>query len=347
MKRRDFIVSVAATVAGASILSKSTPALAKRVQGKPVPIVVIHGGTSGMNLTEKEFDGRKKVMEASLLAAQAIITKGGSAEDAVIEAIKIMEDSPLFNAGKGAVFNASGVNELDASIMLGNGRRAGAVTGVTTVKNPILAAKLIMEKTKHTLVGGAGADDFAKKNGLTTVDQKYFYTDFRYKALQDAKKEQQILLDSEKTSSNVVPAEPYLGTVGAIALDKHGNLAAGTSTGGMTNKMAGRIGDSPIIGAGNYADRDVAVSCTGTGDIFIRVVAAHEVAALYEYGKLSITKAAENTIAQVKEMGGTGGIISIDKYGNPGYAWTRKDLGMYHGQVRIGEKPEVFFPVQL
>ena len=216
-----------------------------------------------------------------------------------------------------------------------------------TIKNPIEAARVVMEKTPHTLIAGEGADKLAKANGLEIVKQKYFYTEHRYKQLKEAQKSKEVLLDSDKAKAHLgLSTEPYLGTVGAIALDKNGNLAAGTSTGGTTNKMTGRIGDSPIIGAGNYANNDsVAVSCTGTGDIYIRVAAAHEVAALYKHKKLSIQKAAEETIKEVAELGGIGGIISIDKKGKVGYAWTKDKLGMYHGEARLGEEPKIFWPV--
>lgn len=311
------------------------------------PIIVIHGGTSGLGLTKEEFAKREKVMKESLKAGQSILEKGGSSVDAVIAAIKVMEDSPEFNAGKGAVFTSDGFNELDASLMDGKSLNAGAVAMARTIKNPIEAARVVMDKTPHTLIAGDGADKLAKNNGLEIVDQKYFYTDHRYKQLQDAKKSKEVLLDSDKAKAHLgISTEPYLGTVGAIALDKNGNLAAGTSTGGTTNKMTGRIGDSPIIGAGNYANNDsVAVSCTGTGDIYIRVAAAHEVASLYKYKKLSIEKAAQETIKEVATLGGTGGIISIDKNGKVGYAWTKDKLGMYHGEARVGEEPKVFWPL--
>ncbi len=286
-------------------------------------------------------------MEESLKAGQKILAGGGSAIDAVIAAIKIMEDSPIFNAGKGAVFTADGFNELDASIMDGATKRAGAVAMSRAIKNPIEGARLVMDKTKHTLIAGEGADKLARENGLEMVDQKYYFTQHRWEQLEEAKKKEELLLDSDKQRAHLgLYTEPYLGTVGAAALDSKGNLAAGTSTGGMTNKMTGRIGDSPIIGAGNYADNDsLALSCTGTGDIFIRVATGHEASALYKYKKLSATKAAEEAIKQVAALGGTGGIVSVDKNGNPGYAWTKDKLGMFHGEARVGQEPKVFFPV--
>ncbi|ABS44579.1 putative L-asparaginase [Campylobacter jejuni subsp. doylei 269.97] len=327
----------------ASLGCLNTALVAKDIK----PIIVIHGGTSGLGLSKEEFAKREVVMKQSLKAGQKILEQGGSATDAVIATIKVMEDSEEFNAGKGAVFTADGFNELDASLMEGKGKKAGAIAMARTIKNPIEAARVVMEKTPHTLIAGEGADKLAKENELEIVSQKYFYTPHRYKQLEDAKKSKEILLDSDKAKAHLGNyTEPYLGTVGAIALDKEGNLAAGTSTGGTTNKMTGRIGDSPIIGAGNYADNDsVAISCTGTGDIFIRSIAAYKVSALYKYKKLSVQKAAEQSIDEVAKLGGTGGIISIDKNGNVGYAWTKDKLGMYHGEARVGQEPRVFFPV--
>lgn len=314
---------------------------------KPMqPIIVIHGGTSGLELSEQEFAIREAVMKESLKAGQDILLKGGSAIDAVVAAIKVLEDHPEFNAGKGAVFTSDGLNELDASIMDGKTLNAGAIALARTIKNPIEAARIVMEKTPHTLIAGQGADELAKHYGLTIVDPKYFYTEKRYLQLQEAKKHNERLLDSDTTQAGS-RHEPYLGTVGAIALDKNGNLAAATSTGGMTNKMTGRIGDTAIIGAGNYAHNEtVAVSCTGIGDIYIRVAAAHEVSALYQYKNLSPTQAAAETMRQIIKLGGAGGIIVIDKNGTPGYAWSKDTLGMYHGQAQGDEEPKVFWPLK-
>lgn len=347
MKLSKILVSTIVVASSALILN------ADDVKKKDFsPVIVIHGGTSGMDLTKEEFEIRRAPMEKALLAGQKILEENGSAMDAVTAAIMVMEDDPHFNAGKGAVFTSDGFNELDASIMDGKTKKAGGVAMARHIKNPILGARLVMDKTWHTLVAGEGADKLAKKYGLEMVDQKYFYTDFRHDALIKAKEKEQILLDSEKAGdkkkiSMLMNERPYLGTVGAIALDKNGNLAAATSTGGMTNKMTGRIGDSPIIGSGTYADNDsVAVSCTGTGDIYMRVNAAHEVSAYYKYKDSNVQKAAEQTIDQIKHLGGTGGIISIDKNGKTGFAWTKKDLGMYHGEARLGEKPIVYWPLE-
>lgn len=321
-----------------------------------VPVIVIHGGTSGMGLTEEEFSKREVVMRKALKAGQKVLNDNGTAEDAVIAAIVVMEDSPIFNAGKGAVFNSKGENELDASIMDGDTKTAGAVAGAKHIKNPIKAAKLVKEKTWHTLISGDGADELAKKYGLDIVDNKYFFTEHRFNQLKEAQEkakdkafiDHEKIKDSKKTSGVHIgiTTEPYLGTVGALALDKHGNLAAGTSTGGLTNKMAGRIGDSPIIGAGTYADNDgLAVSCTGSGDIFIRAAAAHEADALYKYKHLTPTEATQAVANEVEKLGGTGGLISLDAKGVTGYGWTKDKLGMYHGEARGTKEPKIFFPV--
>ena len=304
------------------------------------PVIVIHGGTSGLELTKDEFKVREEPMKKALLAGQAVLEKGGSAMDAVTAAIMVLEDDPNFNAGKGAVFTADGFNELDASIMDGSTKKAGAVAMARHIKNPILGARVVMDKTWHTLVAGEGADKLAKENGLEMVDQKYFFTQFRYDALQRAKEKQKLMLDSEKTKKTSLNLyeRPYLGTVGAIALDKNGKLAAAPST--------GRIGDSPIIGSGTYADNDsVAVSCTGTGDIYMRVNAAHEVSALYKYKTSDVQKAAEEAVKEVAALGGSGGIISIDKSGKTGFAWTKDKLGMYYGEARLGARPVVYWPL--
>ena len=348
MKRRKFLQN-AAILAGGIALSQSISYGANK---KQKPVIVIHGGTSGLGLSKEEFSKRESVMLQSLKAGQEILAKGGEAMDAVIAAIKVMEDSPIFNAGKGAVFTSDGYNELDAALMHGGSRKAGAIAMGRHIKNPIEAARLVMEKTWHTLVAGEGADNLAKKYGLEMVEQKYYFTQERWDQLQEAKKNEQLLLDSDKAKAFLEKpflgeyTEPYLGTVGAVALDSKGNLVAGTSTGGLTNKMTGRIGDSPIIGAGTYADNDsLGLSCTGTGDIFMRVVSGHEASALYKYKKLSLQKAIEGTIEQVAKLGGSGGIVSIDKLGNTGFAWTKDKLGMFHGEARVGESAKVFFPV--
>lgn len=348
MKRRNFLKNLAIMTSASYLLGNTIQAKSQPTKNKP--IIVIHGGTSGLGLTQDEFSKRQKAMLESLQAGQKILANGGSAIDAVIAAIKVMEDNPLFNAGKGAVFTSDGFNELDAAIMDGNTKKAGAIAMSRAIKNPIEAARLVMDKTWHTLIAGEGADKLAKDNGLEMVNQKYYFTQERYDQLQEAKRKEKLMLDSDKHSFAPTHfgnyTEPYLGTVGAVAFDSKGNLAAGTSTGGLTNKMTGRIGDSPIIGAGTYANNDsLGLSCTGTGDIFMRVVSGHEAAALYKYKKLSLQKSIDEMIKEVARLGGEGGIVSIDRYGNPAYAWTKDKLGMFHGQARIGEDAKVFFPV--
>jgi beta-aspartyl-peptidase (threonine type) len=236
----------------------------------------------------------------------------------------VMEDSPLFNAGRGSVFSAEGVNEMDAAIMDGKNRKAGAVAGIRHVKNPILAARTVMDSTDHVLLIGEGAEVLCKAAGLDMVDSSYFFTPGRYDSFLKAKEK----------------AEKH-GTVGAVALDKNGNLAAGTSTGGMTYKKKGRVGDSPVIGAGTYADNNsCAISATGHGEFFIRYVVAYDVSAMMKYQGLSLQEAADKVILyKLKEAGGRGGIIAVDKYGNISMPFNT--AGMYRGYLTAEGKKEV------
>ena len=293
--------------------------IAMTPQAKPIAIVV-HGGAGRIDrdvLTPEHEQLYHVTLEQSLRAGHTILKQGGSALDAVEAAIVIMEDAPVFNAGRGAVFTAEGKNELDASIMDGRALQAGAVGGVTTVKNPIRAARAVMEKSPHVLFTNQGAEKFASDNGLEIVDPKYFFTERRWKQIQKWLKQQ------EATAKPQAIAEPdrhadYFGTVGCVALDAKGNIAAGTSTGGMTGKRFGRIGDSPIIGAGTYADnRTAGISCTGHGEYFIRHAVAHDISARIAYIKESLAKAATDVVHTVlKQAGGSGGIIGIDAQGN-------------------------------
>jgi len=268
---------------------------------------------------EKESAYRDKLTEA-LAAGFEILEKGGSSMDAVETTIRIMEDSPLFNAGKGAVFTNAGTNELDASIMDGSTLQAGAVAGVKTIKNPISAARKVMEETWHVMLAGDGADNFAKEQGLEIVNNDYFYTERRWKALQKAQ-------DAEKH-----------GTVGCVALDRNDNLAAGTSTGGLTNKRWGRIGDTPIVGAGNYANNQTCgVSGTGQGEYFIRGNMAFDVSALMNYSSLSVEQAARQVIDKLSGRGGRGGLIAMDKNGNIAMPFNTE--GMYRGYYLNGSEP--------
>ena len=312
--------------------------------------LVIHGGAGTIlkqNMTpEKEAEYKAK-LEQSLKAGYEVLNKGGTSIDAVIASIKIMEDSPLFNAGKGAVFTNDGRNELDASIMDGKTLMAGAVAGVTTIKNPIEAAHTVMTKSPHVLMVSKGAEQFAVQNGLAQVQPDYFKTDFRWQQLQKAKEKEQIVLDHDgaKEKLAAINAEPLMydykyGTVGAVALDKDGNLAAGTSTGGMTNKRYGRVGDSPIIGAGTYANNNsVAVSATGSGEKFIRTSTAFNISSQVRFQKLPLDVASQNALKEVAEINGSGGVIVVDKKGN--YAMEFNTAGMYRGTIAADGKPEV------
>jgi beta-aspartyl-peptidase (threonine type) len=295
----------------------------------PGPItLVIHGGAGTILRSEMSAEQEKEFTDkllASLDSGFAILEGGGKSLDAVIAAIKVMEDSPLFNAGKGAVFTHDGRNEMDASIMDGSDLMAGAVAGVTTIKNPILAAHAVMTKSKHVLMVGKGAEQFAEEEGLEIVSPSYFFDSARYQQLLRSK--------NPGKETGTLSRDRKFGTVGCVALDQHGNLAAGTSTGGMTNKKFGRVGDSPIIGAGTYANNvTCAVSGTGWGEYFIRLNVAHDVSALMEYGGLSLDQAADSVIMKkLPGMGGEGGLIALDRQGH--VAMTFCTEGMYRGYI--------------
>lgn len=309
--------------------------------------LVIHGGAGTITketiTPEQEKAYNEKLTEA-LQAGYKVLNSGGSSLEAVQASINVMEDSPLFNAGKGAVFTNEGRNELDASIMDGKTRKAGAVAGVTTIKNPINAAYAVMTKSPHVMMVSKGAEQFAAEQGIETVDPAYFRTEHRWQQLQKAKEKEQIILDHDGKNAALF-IDPMMndykyGTVGAVALDKEGNLAAGTSTGGMTNKRYGRVGDSPINGAGNYADNNtVAVSATGSGEMFIRSVAAYNIAAQVKYNQASLSDAAKNALDEVKAMDGSGGVIVLDKNGN--YAMEFNSKGMYRGTIANDGVPHV------
>lgn len=301
----------------------------------PQVVLGIHGGI-GVDKKDMtpDLDRRlRAVLTEALQVGHARLKAGGVSLDAVEAAIRVMEDSPLLNAGKGAVFTHEGRNELDASIMDGRTKKAGSVAGVTIVKNPISAARAVMEKSKHVLFTGRGAEIFATQQGLEIVDPSYFWTEERWNAIREIWKKEA----EAKARTSELPALPKkkseYGTVGAVALDAHGNLAAGTSTGGMTNKMAGRVGDSPIIGAGTYADNAAgAISCTGHGEFFIRYAVSHEIVAQVKYRKVSIKEAAEDVInRQLKEAGGEGASICLDPQGN--FATAYNSEGLYRGCI--------------
>ncbi len=307
-------------------------------------VLVVHGGagtiTKSTMTTEKEIAYRAKLSEA-LIAGYSEIHKGNTSVQAVAAAIVIMEDSPLFNAGKGAVFTHDGTNEMDASIMYGKDKSAGAIAGVHTIKNPIKAAIAVMQPSEHVMLSGVGAENFATEKGLEIVDRAYFKTEERWESLQKLLQNE----NSKKTSQNTV-AEAYevdqkFGTVGAVALDKHGFITAGTSTGGMTNKKWNRIGDAPIIGAGTYANSQVGISGTGWGEYFIRATAARTLAAKMEYQNKSIKIAAQETIDEIEKLGGDGGLIALDKDGN--IAMSFNTAGMYRGAIT--EDGEIFIEI--
>ena len=295
--------------------------------------LVIHGGAGTIlksNMSpEKEAEYISKLNEA-LLTGYKILESGGASLDAVVAVINIMEDSPLFNAGKGAVLTEKGVAELDASIMDGKTLKAGAVAGIKHVKNPITLARLVMDKSPHVMMMGDGAEEFAKENNMEMVDNNYFITPNRWRQYQKMKEAQ------EKKSK-----EEKHGTVGCVALDKNGNLAAGTSTGGMMMKKFGRVGDSPIIGAGTFADNNTcAVSGTGYGEYFIRLGIARDISDLMAYKNLTLNDAANEVIMKkLPLLGGDGGIIALDKNGNIAMPFNTE--GMYRGYLMNGEKPVI------
>ncbi len=289
------------------------------IKSKHEYVLVIHGGAGTIlkeNMTEEAEAAYLAKLTEALEVGESILKHDGTCLDAVTASIMVMENSPLFNAGKGAVFTAEGINEMDASIMEGSQLQAGAITGVHHIKNPILGARAVMEETQHVMLTGDGAEELAVSAGLEMVDSSYFFTESRWKNYLHA----------------IDKAEKF-GTVGAVALDRHGNLAAGTSTGGMTYKMKGRVGDSPIIGAGTYADNyTCAVSATGHGEYFIRNVVAYDISALMKYKNMRLQQAADEVIMhKLKEIGGDGGIVAVDKTGH--ISMTFNTAGMYRGYV--------------
>ncbi len=304
--------------------------------------LVVHGGSgiiTRRSLSPSLEAQYRAVLAAALAAGHHVLADGGSAMDAVVAAITVMEDDPLYNAGKGAAYTAEGLHELDAAVMCGASGQAGAVAGVKTVRNPIVAARGVMERTRHVLLVGEGAESFAAEMGLAPVEPAYFHTDHRWDQLQKARVAQRVLLDHDGAPRAEPVAEPWkaddkFGTVGAVALDRHGHLAAGTSTGGLTNKPRGRVGDSPIIGAGTWAeDATCAVSGTGTGEYFMRGVLAFDVAARMRYAGATLADAAAQTVqAVLTGRGGRGGLIGIDARGEVVMAFNTE--GMYRGVVR-------------
>ncbi len=308
--------------------------------------IVIHGGAGTIlkeNMTDSLEQAYRAKLEEAIRTGHEILANGGTALEAVQRTINVMENSPLFNAGKGAVFTNAGTNELDASIMDGETLNAGAVAGVTTIKNPINLAYEVMVNSEHVMLGGKGAEEFAKQQNIEIVDPQYFFTENRYNSLQRIRDKEKTELDHDGKTAFVDPfiKDSKFGTVGCAALDKNGNLAAGTSTGGMTNKRWGRIGDAPIIGAGTYANNATcAVSSTGWGEFFIRGMVAHDISALMEYKGLSLQEAAREVIQEkIPDLGGDGGIVAIDHEGN--VAMEFNTAGMYRAKMNKNGELEI------
>ena len=306
--------------------------------------IAIHGGAGTIAVgaadaasTQRYHDALREVAAS----AQALLLRGASAVDAVCHAVELLEDCPLFNAGHGAVFTHEATHELDAAVMDGARLQAGAVAGVGRIRRPIRAARAVMDDGAHVLLAGAGAEAFARAQGLEMVDPAYFSTEARRCQLMDALASHQVLLDHDRAGAAAPLAEGQkLGTVGAVALDQHGHLAAATSTGGMTNKRVGRIGDTPLIGAGTYADdRSAAVSCTGSGEMFIRAAAAYDVCARMRYAGQSLEEAAHAVVLQtLPAIDGRGGLIAVDRHGNLSLPFNTE--GMYRAFARGADAPQ-------
>ncbi|MEZ5032667.1 MAG: isoaspartyl peptidase/L-asparaginase [Saprospiraceae bacterium] len=299
--------------------------------------LAIHGGAGTIlrsAMSPEKETAYTQALQAALHAGEEVLRQGGVALDAVVAAVSSLEDCPLFNAGRGAVFNAVGGHEMDASIMEGSNRMAGAVAGIQGIRNPIRLAREVMEHTEHVLLIGDGAMAFADARGSERMPADYFHDDFRYAQWKEVQGTEAVQLDH-------TIKDRKFGTVGAVALDVHGHLAAGTSTGGMTNKKFGRVGDSPVIGAGTWAwDRTCAISCTGSGEYFLRGVVAYDVSCLMEYRGLSLEAACQEVIhKRLLEIQGDGGLIAIDRQGNIALPFNTE--GMYRACVRAGEAPFV------
>lgn len=314
------------------------PFIATAQDNLPIAIA-IHGGagtiTRASMTPEREAEYRS-ALERALKAGYAILQDHGSSLDAAEAAVRVMEDSPLFNAGKGAVFTSAGTNELDAAIMDGATLKAGAVAALKHVKNPVTLARMVMEKSRHVMMVGGGAEDFGRLHGIETVDPAYFRTDHRWKQLEQQQERERIRekkQEPEKTGFQHRDTDAYFGTVAAVALDRNGNLAAAISTGGTTNKRYGRVGDTPIIGAGIYADnRTAAVAATGTGEYFIRTAASHELVSLMAYKGINAQQAADTVIhGRITPIGGDGGIMALDRMGNVAMSFNTE--GMYRGYI--------------
>jgi beta-aspartyl-peptidase (threonine type) len=341
------VTLAAALSAAAGILSACAPTAAPAATPAPAGTgfgMVIHGGAGAIpraTMTDEMEAQYRAVLEQALRAGHEILDGGGSSLDAVEATIRVMEDSPIFNAGRGAVFTSEGKNELDAAIMDGRTLQAGAVAGITRVKNPISLARAVMEKSPHVMMIREGAEAFAREHGHEMVPETYFFTENRWNALRRALEEEGRPMPARPAGTpppqGGIPlhdddSDRKFGTVGAVALDRHGNLAAATSTGGMTNKRFGRVGDVPIIGAGTYASPGCAVSATGHGEFFIRNIVAYDICARMTYTGVSLERAAQQVVMErLVEQGGDGGIIAMDAAGN--HTMTFNSEGMYRGYV--------------
>ena len=317
---------------------------------RPGYVLVIHGGAGTIRkstMTPEKERAYRAALDSALARGQRILAAGGKALDAVEAAVRTLEDDPLFNAGKGAVFTNQGINELDAAVMDGATLAAGSVSGVRVIRNPVTAARAVMEQSEHVMLSGSGAEEFARLKKLELVDPSYFYTAERWKGLLEARKEDSLASLNQRSSSSGAGGQllrqpgnhdQKYGTVGAVALDRSGNLAAATSTGGMTNKKWGRVGDAPIIGSGTYANNaTVAISCTGWGEYFIRLRMAGTISDMMEFGHYTLGRAATEMIMErLVKLGGDGGLIAVDRDGNIALPFCTE--GMYRGFVREGEK---------
>jgi len=302
--------------------------------------LAIHGGAGTILKSKMTAELEKEYRDGLRIALDMgwrILTGGGTALDAVEQTVCELENFPLFNAGKGSVFTHDGKNEMDASIMDGATHKAGAVAFVKNVKNPVKLARLVMQETEHILLGGDGANEFAREMQIEIKPDEYFFTDFRYQQLLEARRSNQVQLDHSAGALELIKEESLnpksqIGTVGAAACDSMGNLAAATSTGGMSNKRFGRIGDTPIVGAGTYADNETcAVSCTGHGEFFMKTLAAYDVAARMKYKNISLIEAANEVVENLRTIGGEGGLIAVDCFGNVALPFNSD--GMYRGFV--------------
>lgn len=331
------------------VLAVLSMAAADKAAAEPKWALVLHGGAGGIDredLSQEQEQAYRKALSEAAEAGAKVLRRGGSALDAVEAAVELMEDDPLFNAGRGAVFTAEGKSELDASIMDGRTLKAGAVAGVTRTKNPIALAREVMERSDHVFLAGEGADAFSRERKLTQVDPAYFYTERRWRSLERALAREDLPVPKKPRGAekadrgrldDLVHDEGKHGTVGVVALDSRGDLAAGTSTGGTNAKLWGRVGDSPIIGAGTYASNaSCAVSATGEGEYFIRLSVARDVCALVEYKGMSVQAAADEVIKRkLTALGGDGGVIALSPKGD--MAWSFNTSGMYRARIADGQ----------